>query len=322
MIHRRALLAGGVLLPAGLLADPAQAESFAATVARMKALARSRGIRPATLERAFAGVSANARVVELIRHQPEFTLTWTQYRHRVIPPARVAKGRALYAANRLLLGRITQRYGVSPDVLMGIWGIESDFGSITGSFNVVEALTTLVWAGERPAFFQAQLVDALKILQDGDIPPQRMLGSYAGAMGQPQFMPDSFLSYAVDFDGTGRRDIWGNTPDVLASIANFLAHAGWRAGQGWGGAAILPRGFAPALAGHAHRRSVATWARLGVGPAGHGLPPAAMAAVLLPGGWPGEAFLVTDPGFAAIRRYNPSDFYALAVGILGDQVTP
>jgi membrane-bound lytic murein transglycosylase B len=317
MLRRQILFAAtAVLAPL-----PAPADGFATFVAGVKAEARRAGIRPATLERAFAGVHINPKVIELDQHQPEFTLTWQQYRDRVVSDARIARGRELYSQHRALLSAVTSRYGVGPGVIMGIWGLESDYGKSTGGFNVIEALATLAWDWRRSAFFRSELMDALRILDHGDIPPAQMSGSYAGAMGQPQFMPDSFLKFAVDFSGTGRRDIWNDLGDIFGSVANYLAKSGWSDRVPWGVPARLPAEFNPALAGRENQRRIAEWAGLGVHPASAVLPPEAMAAVILPAGAAGEAFLVCHPNFLAIRRYNPSDFYCLSVGLIGDRVT-
>ena len=325
MLKRRTLLAAAPLAAAApalitpALAAPAT-ESFPGFVAGVKAQAARAGIRHVTLERAFQGVRVNRRVIELDRRQPEFTLTWAQYKARVVSPDRIATGRALYAQHRALLGRVAARYGVGPAPIMGIWGLESDYGSKPGSFRVIEALATLAWEGRRAAFFRSELMDALKILDAGDISPERMTGSYAGAMGQPQFMPDSYLRYAVDFSGKGRRDIWNDPGDIFASVANYLARSGWKGGLPWGEPVRLPAGFDAALAGREKRRTVAEWRRLGVVPA-RALPAETLAAVILPGGADGEAYLACHPNFLAIRRYNPSDFYCLSVGLIGDGVT-
>jgi membrane-bound lytic murein transglycosylase B len=205
-------------------------------------------------------------------------------------------------------------------VIAGIWGLESSFGAETGSYRVVEALSTLAWEGRRASFFRSELMAALKILNNGDITPARMTGSYAGAMGQPQFMPTSYLRLAVDFDGDGRRDIWTSKPDVLASIANYLARSGWRPGETWGQPVSVPGGMA--AAGREVMRPLAEWSRQGVAPAsGRWTAPGdTPSAVIAPDGAGGETFLVFN-NFAAIRRYNPSDFYAIAVGLIGDWVT-
>ena len=288
----------------------------------MRAEARRAGIAPATLDRAFAGLVPNQKVIELDHHQPEFTLTWARYRALVISDQRIANGRAAYARNRALLARIYDVYGVSPGVIMGIWGLESSFGTELGNFQVVQALATLAWEGRRAAFFRSELLAALRILDHGDVTPARMTGSYAGAMGQPQFMPSAYLRYAVDFDGHGQRNIWTSVPDTLASIANYLADSGWKPGGGWGQPVTLPSGFDTADSGRTNRKPVRDWARRGVGPAdGRALaPPETEAALILPDGARGEAFLAYG-NFTAVRRYNPSDYYVIAVGLIGDGIT-
>lgn len=321
MLNRRNLLSAGAVaavlpsLPAW--AAPGSFESFTASV---KADALNRGISSAVLNQAFAGVQPNQRVIELDRKQPEFTMTWDQYRARIISPQRLTDGRDNYARNRTLLQNIESRYGVDSGVVLGIWGLESNFGTKTGGFGVIEALSTLAWEGRRASFFRSQLMDSLRILQSGDITPARMTGSWAGAMGQPQFMPDSYLRFAVDYDGDGRRDIWGSRADALASIANYLARSGWRAGEPWGQPVLVPAGLA-AQTGRDNRRTLAEWTRLGVRRAdGSAFGRSDVSgAVVIPDGSSGEAFMVY-PNFTAIRRYNPSDFYALAVGLLGNSV--
>ena len=182
-------------------------------------------------------------MIERDRHQPEFTMTWARYRALVISDQRIANGRVAFRQNRALLARVQDRYGVSPGVIMGIWGLESSFGTELGSFQVVEALATLAWEGRRATFFRTELLAALHILDHGDVTPARMTGSYAGAMGQPQFMPSAYLRYAVDFEGNGRRDIWTSTPDTLASIANYLAGQRLAAGRDLGPAGHAAGGF-------------------------------------------------------------------------------
>ena len=311
--------------PAATPAPSRNQGPFLPYIEGVKAEAAKAGIRPATLQAAFRGIGQpNARVIELDRRQPEFTLTWEQYRGKVISDARIARGREFYARHRALVTEVCTKYRMHPGPIMGIWGLESHYGQFTGGFNVIEALTTLAWEGRRAAFFRTQLMSALKILDAGDIPAERMLGSYAGAMGQCQFMPDSFLRFAVDHDGNGRRDLWNDTGDIVASIANYLSRSGWTPPLGWGQPISLPQGFDPSLAGRDNRRPVSEWARLGIRPRGQ-LPGEAQAAVILAAGaigqdHRGQSFLAFQPNFQAIRRYNPSDFYALAVGLIGDAV--
>jgi len=315
------MLSRRLLLAASLSTVCAAPEGFQGFLAGMRAEARRAGISAATLERAFAGVQLNQKVLEHYNHQPEFTMTWAQYRALLITDQRIANGRSAFQQNRALFGRVQSRFGVEPGVITGIWGLESSFGTGMGDFHVVEALATLAWEGRRASFFRGELLAALRILDQGDISPAHMLGSYAGAMGQPQFMPSSYLRYAVDFEGHGRRDIWTSKPDVLGSIANYLAQSGWRSGEAWGQPVILAGNFAGTATGRDARKPVGEWVRLGVR-AADGRPLAradTLAALLLPDGPAGDAFLVYA-NFTAIRRYNPSDYYALVVGLLGDTV--
>jgi len=319
MLTRRLMLAA---LPASLAAKAQAApDGFADFLSGLWTEAQREGISPATLRNALAGLAPNQKVLERDRHQPEFTMTWAQYRALLITDKRIAAGRAAVRDNGQLLGAVGDRFGVGPAVITGIWGLESSFGAQTGDFHVVDALATLAWDGRRAGFFRPELLAALRILDHGDVTTSGMTGSYAGAMGQPQFMPTSYLRYAVDFSGDGRRNIWTNRADVLASIANYLAQSGWRSGQSWGQAVILPARFDTADVGRSVRRPLGDWARQGVRPLDGRWRATAEtgAAVLLPDGAAGEAFVVY-PNFAAIRRYNPSDFYALAVGLLGDEL--
>lgn len=320
MLSRRQLMATAGASALGV--RPASAAgSFAGFIAGLRAEARRFGISDAILERAFAGVRPNDKVLELDRHQPEFTMTWAEYRASRVSEQRIATGRGAWRQNRSILNAIYGRFGVDPSVIVGIWGLESNFGANTGSFGVVEALATLAWDGRRARFFRPELLAALLVLQHGDVTAPRMSGSYAGAMGQPQFMPSAYLRYAVDFDGDGRRDIWVSTADVLASIGNYLARSGWHAGGAWGQQVLLPPGFDTGLAGWEGQRSLGEWMRIGVRRVdGSFFPsPDALGALLIPDGDGREAFM-TYANFAVIRRYNPSDYYALSVGLLGDVV--
>jgi membrane-bound lytic murein transglycosylase B len=322
MLTRRSTIATSVALavPASL-ARPVRAESsFQGFVAGVYAEAAAQGIRREILNAAFAGVQPNQAVIAKDRKQAEFSMTWTQYRALVVTDKRIAEGRVAVAANRALLGRVDSYFRVTASVIAGIWGVESNFGVLTGNYKVVEALATLGWEGRRATFFRSELMAALRILNNGDISPSGMTGSYAGAMGQPQFMPSSYLRLAVDFDGDGRRDIWNSKADVMGSIANFLARSGWRPGETWGQPVRLPANVV--AGGREERRTLSEWARLGVVPTSGQWAAAsdAAAAAVAPDGPGGETFLVFN-NFAAIRRYNPSDYYAIAVGLIGDWVT-
>lgn len=298
--------------------------SFQAFLAGVRAEARRKGISAATLDRALSGLKPNPKVIELDRHQPEFTFTWQQYRTRIVSDTRIARGRELYRQHRAPIDAASDRYGVPAGILVGIWGLESNYGQSTGGFNVIEALATLAWDARRPAFFRSELMDALRILDSGDITPERMTGSYAGAMGQTQFMPDSFLKYAVPGRPGGKRDIWDDLDSVFASTANYLAREGWQRGLPWGEPITVPAGLGPYDIGRDHRRSVAEWVAAGVRTASGQAPAVAgqtQAAVLLPGGAAEQAYFAYYPSFLAIRRYNPSDFYCICVGLIGDAVT-
>ncbi len=326
MLTRRNLASslGTTLLAAPVLVAarprPALAEDFAAYIRDFRSRARAQGIGATTLEIAFRGVRYELAVVADEHHPAETTLTWQHYRAMVVSPARIREGRARYAANRELIGGIVRRYGAAPAPVMGIWGVESDYGGSTGGFPVISALATSAYDGQRRRFFEAELIDALRIIQHGYIDPAAMTGSYAGAMGQPQFMPSSFLRYAVDATGNGKRDIWHNTADVFGSIANYLQHFGWDQSLPWGETVRLPAVFDVANAGWARRRPIGQWARLGVY-APRRLPYGTVAAVLLPAGRGGPAYLGYAPNYGSLRAYNPADFYCISVGLLGDAVT-
>jgi membrane-bound lytic murein transglycosylase B len=323
MLNRRTFAASIPIVLAGSLTGPAWAvDGFQGFLAGVRAEALRSGVAPNTLDRALSGLQPNQKVLDHFNHQPEFTLSWAQYRALVVTDQRATAGKAAVRQNVAIIQAVQGRYGVESGVVVGIWGLESSFGQKTGDYSVIQALATLAWQTKRAAFFRSELIAALHILDTGDITPARMTGSYAGAMGQPQFMPTSYLRYAVDFEGNGRRDIWGSKADTLGSIANYLAKAGWRSGQGWGEQITVPANFNPGLAGRDNRRPVADWARMGVRRLdGGGFTNLdVQAAVLLPDGLAGEAFLAY-PNFSAIRRYNPSDYYAIAVGLIGDAVT-
>lgn len=318
MLTRRSLTAASLVLAA---APALAADGFAAFLAGVRAEAVRAGVSPATADRALAGVRFNDHVLELDRNQPETKLTWAQFRAKIVTDKRVAEGREAARANASVLRAIKARYGVDDGVLLGIWGLESNFGATGGNYSVIEALATLAYDGRRSSFFRAELIAALKILDAGDISPERMVGSYAGAMGQPQFMPSSYLRYAVDFEGNGRRDIWGSKSDSLASIANYLEKSGWKRDEPWGQQVRLPDRFDASLAGRDKTRTLGDWSRIGVRRLDGGAFSRAdvSGAVLLPDGEGGDAFMAYA-NFGAIRRYNASDYYVLSVGLIGDRV--
>jgi lytic murein transglycosylase len=306
--------------PATSGGEPAQPAGFVDWVSRFRETAQAAGIDEATLHAAFDGVAYLPRVVDLDRAQPEFTRPVWAYLDGVVTARRVEAGRAKLLQLHDEASAASARYGVPSEVLIAIWGIESDFGNNYGDIPTIDALATLAFEGRREAWARGQLLDALKILQSGDIDRARMIGSWAGAMGQTQFLPSAFLAYAVDADGDGRRDIWGSMADVLASTANFLARSGWQADQPWGIEVRLPPGFDLAHADDALHPPSAQWTTEGVQTAdGSPLPELAEATMLLPAGARGPAFLV-GPNFRAIRRYNNSVSYALAVGLLAQRL--
>ncbi len=300
-------------------ADAAPPQGFAAFLAGVRREARQKGISESTLNRALTGLAPNQRVIELDRRQSTGArMTWETYRTRHLTTDRINAGIVAYREVRPLLDSISNRYRVSPRVIMGIWGNETNYGTFQGGMNVIEALATLAWEGRRGAYFRSELMAALKIVDEGHITPDRMKGSWAGALGQPQFMPSNFFRLAVDFDGDGRRDIWNSRADALASIANYLSRSGWQDGETWGREVRLPSGFSTSGQGRDNRRPVSTWARAGVRQAdGRELPDSGIPAGLLVPDGTGQAFLVYQ-NFNVIRRYNASDYYALAVGMLGD----
>ena len=296
-------------------------EKFARWVAEFGATARAAGITQATLNAAFDNVRYLPRVIESDRAQPELNRTVWDYLDSAVSAHRVARGRDRLQQLHLQIEPHAVQYGVPAEVLVAIWGMESSYGSFTGDIPTIDALATLGFEGRREAWARGQLLAALHILQNGDIKRTSMVGSWAGAMGQTQFLPTSFLTYAVDADGDGRRDIWASLPDVMASTANFLAKSGWQTGQPWGAEVRLPPGFDYARADGSVRQSTAAWASEGVQPLdGSALPGLVDAAVLLPAGARGPAFLV-GPNFRTILRYNNSTSYALAVHLLAQRFT-
>jgi len=294
------------------------AQDFATWLKAFEAEARGKGISQATLDAAFDGVKPLPRVIELDGKQPESKLTFGQYQERIVSAARVKRGRAMLAENRKLLARTTGHYGVPPQVVLALWGIETDSGRLTGGFNVLAALATLAHDGRRSAFFRNELLQALTILEENHLPAARMTGSWAGAMGQCQFMPSSFLKFAVDGDGDGRRDIWSSRADVFASAANYLAQVGWKADQPWAWPARAPAGLDPALASLDISKTGAEWAKLGVKPLRGGLG-SARVSLVLPDGVGGPAWLVGD-NYHAILRWNRSTYFAMAVGSLSERI--
>lgn len=288
--------------------------------------AQREGISARTLDAAFAEVTLQPRVLELDRAQPERRLTFDEYRQRVLNEQRVRDGRAMYAQHRALLEEIGRAYGVQPRFIVALWGLETSYGRNTGGFEVIDSLATLAFEGRRADFFRGELLKALKIVDQGHIGVHEMRGSWAGAMGQNQFMPSSFLTFAVDQNRDGRIDIWRTLPDVFASAANYLAKEGWNADETWGRAVRAPRSLDARETGLNVKKSLQEWQALGVRAADGGPLPKAdlQASLVFPGATPenpkaGEAYLVYD-NYRVIMRWNRSTYFATTVGILADRI--
>ena len=324
MQWRRVLAAIGLATLGGFSAAAAQtppAMSFGQWLAEFRDDAGKAGIQQGTLDTALKGVTPIPEIIEFDRKQPEFTLTFAQYIERVAPPARIRKGRDKVAERQELIERIGRQYGVQPRFIAALWGIESDFGRAVGKYSVVQALATLAYDGRRSKYFRGELIDALRILDGKHVEPTFMYGSWAGAMGQCQFMPSSFLNFAADGDGDGRKDIWRSEADVFASTASYLAKSGWAGDQTWGRKASLPSGFDSKLTDGKTRKTLAEWQALGVRrDDGGDLPARAISAGVLVVDSPGGgAFLVYD-NFNVIMKWNRSTFFALGVGFLADGI--
>lgn len=309
----------------GALAQAARGETappFQSWLEGVRQEARARGVDQAILDAALGNVEPIPRVLELDQRQPEFTDTFLNYLDRRVTDARVEEGRKLLRQHGRVLQRVSHQYGIPANVLVAFWGLETHYGKFLGPYPVPAALATLAHDNRRAAFFRAQLLDALDILQAGDVAPEAMVGSWAGAMGQVQFMPSTFRAYAVDGDGDGRKDLWGSLADAFASAANYLNELGWRGGERWGREVRLPRDFDWSLAGPEGKKTVDAWRKLGVTQA-DGRPLAKLGnisgAILLPQGHAGPAFLVYR-NFDAILTWNRSIHYALAVGHLSDRI--
>ena len=300
--------------------DAVRQEGFARWIDALRTSARAAGISDATLHAALDGVRLLPRVIELDRAQPEFNRAVWDYLDSAVSAQRITRGQARWQEVREQAATAAARYGVPASVLVAVWGVESNFGSNYGDIPTIDALATLGFDGRREDWARGQLLAALKILQNGDIDREHMVGSWAGAMGQTQFLPSVFLAHAVDADGDGRRDIWGSMADVLASTANFLARSGWKSEQAWGAEVHLPPQFDIGRADPTLRQSSTQWAAEGVqGMDGTPLPTMTDAYVLLPAGARGPAFLV-GPNFRALLRYNNATSYALAVGLLAQRL--
>ncbi|WP_113912067.1 lytic murein transglycosylase [Roseovarius dicentrarchi] len=279
------------------------------------------GIRARIFDASFDGVEYDPGVIALDQNQSEFTKQIWDYLDTAVSAQRVSNGKAAMERHRAALNRIEARYGVEKEIVTAIWGLESAYGAVRGKNPLIGSLATLAYDGRRGAFFEEQLIAALKIVQAGDVAPRAMTGSWAGAMGHTQFMPTSYLSHAIDFTGDGRRDIWSDDPtDALASTAAYLAHFGWKKGQPWGVEVRLPTGFDLSRARRDLALSPAAWAAEGIRDmAGQPVPNHGKASILLPAGSTGAAFMIFD-NFSVIEQYNKADAYVIGVGHLADRI--
>jgi membrane-bound lytic murein transglycosylase B len=311
-----------VLLLSLLAACATQAQRFQAWLADFKQEAAAQGISQAVLDDAFAGMDApSENVLALDRRQPEKTKSFPDYLGGLVTKKKIAEGKAKWQSHREMLQRIETAYGVPAPILLALWGIESNYGERQGNFSITESLATLAFDGRRSQFFREQLLDALRIMQDEHIEANDMTGSWAGAMGEIQFMPSSFLSFAVDADGDGKKDIWHNDADALASMANYLHQKGWNPEAGWGVQVQLPLGLSRDWQNMKDPRQRAGWQRLGIRLMNGADLPQNMPSsrLILPDNNPSVAFLAFS-NYNVIMSWNRSTYFATSVGLLADAI--
>ena len=313
-------LLAGASAPAFAKADKrSEARAFRAFIEKLWPEAKAQGVSRGTFDRAFRGVTFDPKIIALTKNQAEVVKPIWSYIAAAVSTERIAKGQDKADADRAWLVRAREKYGVDPAIIVGIWGLETDFGGFVGADNVIRSLATLAYARFRDDYFKDELIAALEILEEGDVAPSAMKGSWAGAMGQTQFMPSSFLKYAVDFEGHGKRDIWTSAPDAIGSTANYLKEHGWRNDEPWGVEVVLPQDFALTASDALNYAPFSDFSQRGVTRAdGRPLPKSGEAQLLIPAGLRGPIFLVT-PNFKVIKSYNNSTSYALAVALLGDR---
>lgn len=308
-----------LLFAALVAAAPVPASDFNACLKTLRTEATGKGITTQTFDTAMAGIEPDKSVLDAMASQPEFVTPIWDYLAGLVDAERVADGKAKLAEWASVLAQAEQQFGVDRHTIVAVWGVESDFGSILGGRSLVRSLATVSCFGHRQRFFRGELMATLRILQSGDMPAEALVGSWAGAFGQTQFMPSTYQRLAVDFDGDGRRDIVGSVPDALGSTANFLKRAGWVSGAPWGYEVRLPANYS-GPSGRRTRQALASWSALGIrridGAALSGPSPAAL---LLPAGARGPAFIVFR-NFDAIYSYNAAESYALAIAHLSDRL--
>ncbi|MGR5061769.1 lytic murein transglycosylase [Photobacterium sp. DNB22_13_2] len=321
-MHKR-LISAFVALGLGLSSAVYADEGFDNYVEGLKVEAQEKGISESIINSAFDGITFVERAVKADKNQPERKLTLDEYIPRAVPAWKVKQANELYRQHKSALDKIGQQYGVQPRFIVALWGVESNFGRLMGNYNVVEALSTMAYEGRREAFFRGQVMAALEILDAGHISPEEMKGSWAGAMGQPQFMPTSFLSYAVDGNNDGKIDIWQTEADVFASAANYLKKAGWDDQYTWGRQVSLPASIDASLMGveKSKAKSLTDWQRLGVRRFnGQALPSVDIEAWLIqPDDKHGRAYLIYG-NYQSLLKWNRSHYFALAVSHLADQI--
>lgn len=297
------------------------AQPFGLWVAEFKKEAIAQGISPELLERAFATMTPDERVIRLDRKQPEGTKTFTDYLAGAVSNTRIRQGRELLDTHRELLEKVAKDYGVQPRFIVALWGIETNYGGYTGNFSTVEALATLAYDGRRGEFFRKELLNALSIIQAGHITLAEMEGSWAGALGQCQFMPSSFLNFAVDYNQDGRKDIWNSLPDVFASIANYLKQSGWNDALTWGRLVSVPASTSDTLLDGKHFKTLAEWRKLGVTKSdGNELPDRDIEAALTTPGERAEGVYLIYRNYDVLLKWNRSRYFATAVGTLSDAI--
>jgi membrane-bound lytic murein transglycosylase B len=294
---------------------------FAEYVEQLKIEAKENGIAATVVDNAFAKVEFLQRSVKADKAQPEFKLTLDSYIPRAVPDWKIEQARAAYKEHYHLLHKIGKEYGVQPRFIVALWGVETNFGKLTGRYNVISSLTTMAYQGRREALFKKQLFAALTILEEEHIKLDEFLGSWAGAMGQVQFMPTSYLNYAVDYDGDGKKDIWNSYADVFASAANYLKTEGWNDQQTWGRQVLLPKGFDAQLAGLKQQKSLLQWQGLGVRRFdGTTLPKVDIdASVIIPDDKSGRVYLAYN-NYRVLMHWNRSYYFATAVCHLSERI--
>lgn len=317
-VFHRLIGACGMLLAAGLSANPAWA-SFESCVKGIRADVLKAGIKPDLVNAAFKGIAFDEKAVRFSRTQPEYRLAIWDYMAFLVDDVRIADGLRRLKTQDKTLRAVEKAYRVDRFILASLWGVESDYGQEKGIFFLPHALPNVACGGKKPAMFKAELIQALRIVQAGDVKLQDLNGSWAGAFGQTQFMPSTYRRLAVDFDRDGRRDTIHSVPDALASAANFLKRAGWQSGLPWGFEVKVPRSYSGAV-GRSRKSPISAWAKSGITRAdGGALPSGGSYGLIRPAGASGPAFLVSR-NFDVLYSYNAAEAYALAIGHLADRL--